>query len=164
MLSELLDSLRMSHRELTLRSPLAGDIVPLTEVRDATFSKGLLGRGVAIKPRAGRVVAPSDARVDAVFPTGHAIALHTVEGLDVLIHVGIDTVSLGGRYFQVKTSLGDEVRAGEVLITFDRQAIAAEGLDLTVPVLIRNAAEYRRIKVRSGEVDELDRLMVATER
>lgn len=164
MFSDLLKSLRMGHRPVYLPSPLAGDIVPLADVQDETFSKGLLGEGVAVRPSLGRVVAPSICRIEAIFPTGHAVALHTVEGLDVLIHVGLDTVSLGGRFFKVNVRMGDTVNRGDVIIEFDREAILRQGLDLTVPILIRNSAEFASVRSREGSVRELERLIVARER
>lgn len=148
-----------------LLAPLAGSVIALSDVKNPTFAKGLLGQGAAIIPSGGRVVAPSDSRVEAIFPTGYAVALHTKEGLDLLIHVGLDTIKLEGRHFKVHASEGDEVSQGQVLIEFDREAIAAEGFDVTVPILLCNSVEFSSIKWRIGaRVDELDRLCVARKR
>lgn len=159
MFSSFFKSLGFRARSSVLRSPLAGKIIPLSDVCDQTFAKGLLGEGVAIEPTGDRVVAPSDSKVEAIFPTGHAVALHTNEGMDVLIHVGLDTVKLDGRHFKVHAAVGDTVKQGDVLIEFDRNAIASEGFDVTVPILICNAVEFSSIKGNVGDtVGELGEL------
>lgn len=165
MFDRFLMSLGVNSRTSVLPSPLAGQVIPLSEVSDQMFAKGLLGQGVAIKPTGNRVVAPSEGKIEAIFPTGHAVAVHTVEGLDVLIHVGLETVKLEGRHFKVNASVGDVVSRGDVLIEFDVQAIIDEGFDLTVPILICNSAEYASIKGREGtEVGELDQLITVRPR
>lgn len=165
MFSRLFKSFGMHARESVLRSPLAGNVKPLSEVKDQTFALGLLGEGVAIDPTGNRVVASSDAKVEAIFPTGHAVALKTKDGFDVLIHVGLETYNLEGRHFSVKAEPGDSVAAGDVLIEFDREAIIAEGYDITVLVLIRNAAEFASLKGSVGEhVAELDQLIAVKSR
>ena len=124
-----------------------------------------MGQGVAIEPSGNKVVAPSDSKIEAIFPTGHALALHTKEGLDVLIHIGLDTVKLDGRHFNVKAEVGQTVKKGDVLIEFDRDAIQSEGYDVTAPILICNSVEYASIKGNVGDtVSELDQLITARER
>ena len=106
------------------------------------------------------MIAPADAKIEAIFPTGHAVALNTVDGLDVLIHVGLDTVQLEGN-----AQVGDIVHKGDVLIEFEREAIEAEGYDVTVPILVCNSVEFSSIKGSVGEhVEEMDQLIVARER
>lgn len=162
MFDGFLKSIGLRTRCKTLLSPLAGKVIPLSEVRDQTFAAGLLGQGVAVVPTGNRVVAPSDCKVEAVFPTGHALALHTSDGLDVLIHVGLETVKLDGRHFHVGVSVGQAVKRGEVLIEFDRAAIEGEGFDVTVPILVCNAVEFASIKGNVGaSVSELDELISA---
>ena len=157
MFTKVLRSFGMRGRVLTLDAPISGDVIPLSEVNDQTFATGLLGQGVAIQP--------ADAKVEAIFPTGHAVALNTVDGLDVLIHVGLDTVQLEGKHFSVHAQVGDVVHKGDVLIEFDREAIAAEGYDVTVPILVCNSVEFSSIKGSVGEhVEEMDQLIVARER
>ena len=112
MFTKVLRSLGMRGRVLTLDAPISGDVIPLSEVNDQTFATGLLGQGVAIQPTGTRVIAPADAKVEAIFPTGHAVALNTVDGLDVLIHVGLDTVQLEGKHFTVHAQVGDIVHKG----------------------------------------------------
>ncbi len=165
MFTSFFKTLGVGARTTALSAPLSGHVIPLSEVDDQMFAKGLLGQGVAMIPTGGRVVAPCDGKVEAIFPTGHAVAMHTVDGLDVLIHVGLDTVKLEGRHFKVNAAVGDIVERGDVLIEFDREAISAEGYDLTVPILICNSAEFASIKGNIGEdVDELDQLLVARSR
>lgn len=165
MFDGLMKSIRLRKRQITLLSPLAGQVAPLQSVHDSTFSAGLLGDGVAIKPSGNRIVAPEDAKVDAIFPTGHAVALRTFDGLDILIHVGLDTVKLNGRHFNVFVKPGDMVSQGDVLIEFDRKAIEDEGYDITSPVLVRNALEFSGLKGAVGRsVDELDKLITVRSR
>lgn len=165
MFKSFLHSLGFHERRNVLLSPLAGKVIPLSEVNDPTFASGSLGDGVAIEPTGDKVVAPSDAKVKAIFPTGHAVALHTDDGLDVLIHVGLDTYKLDGRHFRVRAAEGDSVKRGDVLIEFDRDAIRSEGYDITAPILICNSVEYSSIKGNVGDtVSELEKLLTARER
>lgn len=165
MLKSFLKSLRLHGRDSVLLSPLAGKVIPLSDVKDPTFASGSLGDGVAIEPTGSKVVAPSDSKIQAIFPTGHAVALHTNEGLDVLIHVGLDTEKLDGRHFTVHAAVGDTVKKGDVLIEFDRDAICKEGYDITAPILICNSVEFSSIKGNVGDmVSELEQLITARER
>ena len=165
MFKSFLHSLGFHERRNVLLSPLAGKVIPLSEVNDPTLASGSLGDGVAIEPTGDKVVAPSDAKVKAIFPTGHAVALHTDDGLDVLIHVGLDTYKLDGRHFKVRAAEGDSVKRGDVLIEFDRDALRSEGYDITAPILICNSVEYSSIKGNVGDtVSELERLLTARER
>ncbi len=165
MFSRFFNSVGIKGRTKVMLAPLAGKVIPLSEVSDPTFASGSLGEGVAIEPTGGKVVAPSDSKVKAIFPTGYAVALHTDDGLDVLIHVGLDTYKLEGKHFKVHANVGDEVKQGDVLIEFDREAINAEGFDLTAPILICNTAEFSSIKGRVGDtVSELEQLIMARER
>lgn len=165
MLNHFLSSMGLHSRNSVLLSPLAGKVIPLSDVKDPTFASGSLGEGVAIEPSGDKVVAPADSKIKAIFPTGHAVALHTNEGLDVLIHVGLDTYKLDGRHFKVHASVGDEVKKGDVLIEFDRDAIEAEGYDVTAPILICNSVEFSSIKGNVGDtVSELGKLITTRER
>lgn len=131
--------------EIRLGAPVAGEVLPLTAVSDPTFGEEILGKGVAIRPASDRVVAPCDATVDLMFDTGHAVSLKADCGAEVLIHVGLETVSLQGRHFTVHARNGDHVAAGQLLIEFDRQAIAAEGYDTVTPMVICNTADYAAV-------------------
>lgn len=127
-------------------APLSGTVLPLENVPDATFSSGLLGQGVAIIPNDNRVIAPFDGEVASLFQTKHAIGILSESGVEVLIHVGIDTVKLDGLHFTAHVRVGDKVRAGDLLIEFDRQAIRNAGYDLATPVIISNSDEYRAVE------------------
>lgn len=129
-------------RKQQVTSPIAGDIIPLDQVQDATFASGLLGKGVAIVPHQGRVVAPVDGCVVSLFKTKHAIGIESDEGAEVLIHVGIDTVKLNGLHFTAHIKEGDRIKQGDLLIEFDQGAIRAAGFDTTTPVIISNSDDY----------------------
>ncbi|MCA6999286.1 PTS beta-glucoside transporter subunit IIABC [Dickeya solani] len=138
----------------TLFSPLAGEVVLLEQVADRTFASGVMGKGVAIRPSQGRLYAPVDGTVASLFKTHHAIGLASRGGAEVLIHVGIDTVRLDGRYFTPHVRVGDVVRQGDLLLEFDGPAIEAAGYDLTTPIVITNSEDYRGVAlVASGKVD-----------
>ncbi|WP_295826601.1 beta-glucoside-specific PTS transporter subunit IIABC [uncultured Microbacterium sp.] len=123
-------------------SPVDGTVVALSEVPDAAFADGSLGKGVAIRPTSGAVYAPFDGTVVAAFPTGHAIGLRGVDGVELLIHVGLDTVTLGGQHFTLKVESGAEVTAGDLLLEFDGGAITAAGYDLITPIVVTNGDLY----------------------
>ncbi|WP_300000257.1 beta-glucoside-specific PTS transporter subunit IIABC [uncultured Cedecea sp.] len=122
--------------ESVIASPLRGDVVKLSEVNDDVFSGGLLGQGVAIYPREGILKAPFDGKVMMFLPSCHAVGLQDKNGLELLIHIGIDTVNLNGQHFRSSLKVGDEVKAGETLIEFDIPAIEAAGYDLITPVIL----------------------------
>ena len=123
-------------------SPVDGTVVALGEVPDAAFADASLGKGVAIRPTSGAVYAPFDGTVVAAFPTGHAIGLRGVDGVELLIHVGLDTVKLGGEHFTLKVQSGTEVKAGDLLLEFDGDAIEKAGYDLITPVIVTNGDLY----------------------
>ena len=141
----------------TLVTPIVGDVVALADVNDPVFSSGAMGQGIAVKPSQGVVYAPADAEVSIAFPTGHAFGLKTTDGAEVLIHVGIDTVSMNGEGFEAKVAQGDKVKAGDVLGTFDSNKIAAAGLDDTTMVIVTNTADYASVdSVATGSVAKGD--------
>lgn len=137
----------------TIQTPIVGDVVALENVNDPVFSSGAMGQGIAVKPSQGVVYAPADAEVSIAFATGHAYGLKTANGAEILIHVGIDTVTMNGEGFEQKVSQGDKVKAGDVLGTFDSNKIAAAGLDDTTMVIVTNTADYASVTpVASGSV------------
>ncbi|WP_311518797.1 sucrose-specific PTS transporter subunit IIBC [uncultured Streptococcus sp.] len=141
----------------TIQTPIIGDVVALSNVNDPVFSSGAMGQGIAVKPSQGVVYAPADAEVSIAFPTGHAFGLKTTDGAEVLIHVGIDTVSMNGEGFEAKVAQGDKVKAGDVLGTFDSNKIAAAGLDDTTMVIVTNTADYASVApVATGSVAKGD--------
>ena len=144
-------------RNETLVTPIVGDVVALADVNDPVFSSGAMGQGIAVKPSQGVVYAPADAEVSIAFPTGHAFGLKTTDGAEVLIHVGIDTVTMNGEGFEAKVAQGDKVKAGDVLGTFDSNKIAAAGLDDTTMVIVTNTADYASVApVATGSVAKGD--------
>lgn len=143
-----------------LRSPIVGEVVNLSEVNDPVFSSGVMGKGIAVKPSKGIVYAPADAEIAIAFPTGHAYGLKTDKGAEILIHVGIDTVSLNGEGFEAKVAQGDRVKAGDIIGTFDSETIAANGLDDTTMVIITNTMDYAEvIPSASGSVTNKTRVL-----
>ena len=131
----------------TLYSPLEGIAIPLSEVKDATFASEVLGRGMAVIPSKGEVKAPCDATVSTIFDTKHAIGLATESGLELLIHIGVDTVELGGKFYTAHVKDGDVVKKGQTLITFDMDAIKAAGYDVTTPLIVTNTDDYEEVKM-----------------
>ena len=125
-----------------IKAPITGQLVALEDVPDEAFSTGILGKGIAINPTEGRVVAPSDATVVTLFPTCHAIGLITDHGTELLIHIGMDTVKLDGKYFVPAVQQGEHVKAGQTLITFDLEKIHDAGYSMITPVLVTNHEEY----------------------
>ncbi|WP_247946020.1 sucrose-specific PTS transporter subunit IIBC [Streptococcus oralis] len=144
----------------TILTPIVGDVVALENVNDPVFSSGAMGQGIAVKPSQGVVYAPADAEVSIAFATGHAYGLKTANGAEILIHVGIDTVTMNGEGFEQKVSQGDKVKAGDVLGTFDSNKIAAAGLDDTTMVIVTNTADYASVTpVASGSVVKGDAII-----
>jgi glucose-specific phosphotransferase system IIA component len=138
----------------TVRSPLSGDIVPLEEVPDEVFAQGILGAGIAVRPTAGEALAPVDGRIARLFPGGHAFVVETSAGLQVLVHLGIDTVRLRGRGFTVRAAEGQPVRAGDPIVRMDVAMLADEGVELVSPVLLISghaATPLATGRVRAGD-------------
>ena len=149
-----------SPSEGVIQTPIVGDVVALSKVNDPVFSSGAMGQGIAVKPSQDVVYAPADAEVTIVFPTGHAYGLRTANGAEILIHVGIDTVSMNGEGFNHKVAQGDKVKAGDVLGTFDSAKIAAAGLDNTTMVIVTNTADFASVNpVASGSVAKGDAII-----
>ncbi len=131
--------------QIEVVSPIKGQVIRMENMKDDAFASGVLGRGVAILPEEGKVYAPADAVVSAIFPTLHAIGLKTKEGMEILIHVGLDTVQLEGKGFEAKIKQGDTVKQGQLLLKFDKDFIEKQGFSLETPVLISNADDYLEI-------------------
>ncbi|HFU4054220.1 TPA: sucrose-specific PTS transporter subunit IIBC [Streptococcus suis] len=131
--------------EETLVSPLSGDVVALENVNDPVFSSGAMGKGLAVKPSEGVVYAPADAEVTIAFETGHAYGLKTASGAEILIHIGIDTVSMNGNGFEKLVAAGDKVKAGDAIAKFDAAKIAEAGLDDTTMIIVTNTADFTEV-------------------
>lgn len=132
-------------------APVAGKAVAITEVPDPTFAEGLLGNGIAIEPTDGKVYAPCNATVDMMFETGHAVSLVSESGAEILIHVGLETVSLEGKPFTVHVHDGDKVTKGQLMLVVDLEAVKAAGLPTITPVLICNTDAYPTFKTHVGK-------------
>ena len=128
--------------KITVDSPLEGRIIPLSEVQDEVFSEEIVGKGAAVIPSKGEIHAPSEGEILSVFDTGHALGMRTADGVELLIHIGLNTVELKGKHFQTHTKQGDHVKKGDLLISFDMEAIQKAGYDITTPVLVSNTADY----------------------
>lgn len=127
---------------MVLVSPLEGKVVPLAEVPDQVFASGALGKGVAVEPSVGKLFAPADGTITTLFLTGHAVGLTTTDGAEILMHIGMDTVSLDGEGFEAAIKQGDTVKKGDLLVSFDIEKIKAAGLPVITPVVVTNTNEY----------------------
>ncbi len=145
--------------KVIIDAPLAGKVVSLQEVNDESFKNELLGKGVAIIPSEGKVVAPFDGKIEVLFPSKHAIAMKNEAGVEVLIHIGLDTVQLDGLYYESYVQQGDEVKKGDVLVSFDIEAIKKAGYDVITPVIITNSDNYNKISGNLTNVEMLDTLL-----
>lgn len=132
-------SAETSGEGVELGAHLVGTVVPLVDVKDPTFSSGALGAGIAVEPTEGKLYAPADGKITVAFPTGHAYGLRTEDGLDLLMHIGMDTVELDGKHFTPKVAKGDTVKRGDVIAEFDIPAIKAAGYPLATPLVITNS-------------------------
>lgn len=147
-------------KDTVLAACLTGTVVPLAEVKDEAFASGALGDGIAIEPAVGELVAPADGEISSTFDTHHAVGMTTVDGAELLMHIGIDTVKLGGKHFTYLVNEGDKVRKGQPLIRFDIEAIKAEGYPVTTPLIVCNTDEYAAITPKaSGTVKQGDALL-----
>ena len=146
-----------------LGAPVEGEAVELSKVSDPTFGEEILGKGVAIIPSVGRTVAPVDGTIEMVFDTKHAISMTSDSGIEILIHIGLDTVTLKGEPFTAHVAAGDKVTAGDLLLEFDIEAIKEAGLDTIVPMVICNPSDYSEIQASAGKtVKVLDEVLTVT--
>lgn len=147
-------------RGITIYSPIKGNAVELEKVGDGVFSSGMLGQGIAIEPSQGRAVAPVAGTISMVFETKHAIGITSDNGVEILIHIGLDTVQLNGKYYTTHVNTGDHVKAGDLLVEFDMENIKSEGYQVITPIIITNSTDYKQIKpVTIGAVKEQDVLL-----
>lgn len=128
-------------------APVSGEIFSLSEAKDEAFASETLGKGVVIMPSENVVTAPFDGTIETLFPTNHAIGIKSNDGLEILIHIGIDTVELDGKYFKAHVKQVDYVQAGKKLVTFDREAIEKEGFSTQTMIIVTNTNDYEEVKV-----------------
>ena len=147
-------------KDTVLSACLNGTVVPLADVKDEAFASGALGDGIAIEPIDGELVAPADGEISSTFETHHAVGMTTVDGAELLMHIGIDTVKLGGKHFTYLVNEGDKVKKGQPLIRFELEAIKAEGYPVTTPLIVCNTDDYAAVAAKaSGTVKQGDALL-----
>ena len=147
-------------KDTVLSACLNGTVVPLADVKDEAFASGALGDGIAIEPADGELVAPADGEISSTFETHHAVGMTTADGAELLMHIGIDTVKLGGRHFTYLVNEGDKVKKGQPLIRFELEAIKAEGYPVTTPLIVCNTDDYAAVEAKaSGTVKQGDALL-----
>ena len=137
-------------KDTVLSACLNGTVVPLADVKDEAFASGVLGDGIAIEPSDGELVAPADGEISSTFETHHAVGMTTADGAELLMHIGIDTVKLGGKHFTYLVNEGDKVKKGQPLIRFELEAIKAEGFPVTTPVIVCNTDDYAAVEAKAG--------------
>lgn len=137
---------------LSIMAPVRGEAIALSAVNDPTFGEAILGQGAAIRPAEGRIVSPADGTIDMMFETGHAVSMTTADGIELLIHIGIDTVTLKGAHFTAHVHSGDRVKAGQLLIECDLDAIRAAGFDTVIPIIVCNTAAYKAVNGLTGAI------------
>ncbi len=147
-------------KDTVLSACLNGTVVPLADVKDEAFASGALGDGIAIEPTDGELVAPADGEISSTFETHHAVGMTTADGAELLMHIGIDTVKLGGKHFTYLVNEGDKVKKGQPLIRFELEAIKAEGYPVTTPLIVCNTDDYAAVVAKaSGTVKQGDALL-----
>ena len=154
-------------KNITIESPMKGQLIDLSKVPDEAFACGAMGRGAAIDDPDGKVYAPFDGEVTVLFETKHAIGLKSDDGIELLIHVGVDTVNLRGQHFTTKVKQGDRVKKGQLILEVNVEAVKKAGYPVVTPVLVTNANDYGDITVKMGNQvivskDEEDEEMVAS--
>lgn len=154
---------KKKEEKVLIGSPVKGEAVPIKEVSDPTFAEEILGKGVAIKPLDGRIYAPVDGKISLLFDTLHALSLTSVDGAEILIHVGLDTVALKGEHFTAHKATGDKVKKGELLLTVDLEKVREAGYDVITPMIICNTDDYSAVEAVAGsEVEQGDTVLEIT--
>jgi PTS system D-glucosamine-specific IIC component len=147
-------------KETVICSPFTGKAMELSEVADGVFSEKMLGNGIAVEPEEGTIMAPFDGTIAAVFDTKHAIGLVSDTGLELLIHIGIDTVQLNGKYYDIKVKNGDQIKKGDVIGTVDLEGIRSEGYRTITPIIVSNTDNYNEFKEKTGTVTAGEEILV----
>ncbi len=154
---------KKENAKIVIASPVKGTAVGLDKVNDPTFSECMLGKGVAIIPKEGKIYAPADGEIGLMFDTLHAVSMTTKEGVELLIHVGLDTVKLKGEGFTGHVATGDEVKKGDLLLTVDLEAVKAAGYETITPVVVCNTDDYEAVEASNlSEVEQGDEVISIT--
>ena len=136
---------------MEIGAPVKGKAVPISEVSDPTFGEEILGKGVAFLPTEGKIYAPADGTIDLLFDTMHAVSMTTTEGVELLIHIGLDTVALNGQHFTAHKATGDAVKKGDLLISVDLDALKGLGIDTITPMVVCNTGDYQAVEAVTGQ-------------
>lgn len=138
------------NKEILIGSPAKGTVVPISEVPDPTFGEEMLGKGVAIRPAEGKYYAPADGEISLLFDTLHAVSITTDTGVEILIHIGLDTVALKGEHFTAHVKTGDKVKKGDLLVSVDLEAVKAAGYEVITPIVICNTPDFASVEAITG--------------
>lgn len=146
----MFDFLKKKDKEIEIGAPVKGKAVPISQVSDPTFGEEILGKGVAIQPADGKIYAPADGTIEMLFDTKHAVSMTTTEGVELLVHIGLDTVALKGEHFTAHKGNGDAVKKGDLLISVDLEAVKAAGYDVITPMVVCNTSDYQTVEAVTG--------------
>ncbi len=146
----MFDFLKKKDKGIEIGSPVKGKAFPISKVSDPTFGEEILGKGVAIQPEEGKIYAPADGTIEMLFDTKHAVSMTTTEGVELLVHIGLDTVALKGEHFTAHKGNGDAVKKGDLLISVDLEAVKAAGYDVITPVVVCNTPDYQTVEAVTG--------------
>ncbi|MCI6063813.1 MAG: PTS glucose transporter subunit IIA [Roseburia inulinivorans] len=146
----MFDFLKKKDKGIEIGSPVKGKAVPISKVSDPTFGEEILGKGVAIQPADGKIYAPADGTIEMLFDTKHAVSMTTTEGVELLVHIGLDTVALKGEHFTAHKENGDAVKKGDLLISVDLEAVKAAGYDVITPMVVCNTSDYQTVEAVTG--------------
>lgn len=146
----MFDFLKKKDKRIEIGAPVKGKAVPISQVSDPTFGEEILGKGVAIQPADGKIYAPADGTIEMLFDTKHAVSMTTTEGVELLVHIGLDTVALKGEHFTAHKGNGDAVKKGDLLISVDLEAVKAAGYDVITPMVVCNTSDYQTVEAVTG--------------
>lgn len=147
---------------IEIGSPVNGEIVPIQQVNDPTFADEIIGKGVAVIPQDGKFYAPCDGTLAVLFPTGHAYAINSTDGVELLVHIGIDTVKLKGQFYTIHAKQGDEVKKGDLIVEVDLEGIKEAGYDVITPIIVSNPAKFSKIEKKEGNALAGDTILSLT--
>ena len=157
----MFDFFKKKDKGIEIGSPVKGKAVPISKVSDPTFGEEILGKGVAIQPADGKIYAPADGTVEMLFDTKHAVSMTTTEGVELLVHIGLDTVALKGEHFTAHKENGDAVKKGDLLISVDLEAVKVAGYDVITPMVVCNTSDYQTVEeVTGSDVNPGDTVLI----